>query len=106
MELLFTGRFMYADEAQRVGIINRIVADKDALNTATTDLANEIAANPPLHIHAAKQLSLLARDIPLPMGELQGQLYSALLMNVPDSKEGPRAFLEKRPPQFTGELEE
>ena len=61
-----------------------------------------IAANPPLHVQASKTLAKACREMPFAAGLLQGDLMGEVLRALPDSREGPRAFMEKRPPRYTG----
>ena len=101
MELLLTGRMMEADEALKYGFVNRAVPSEEVLPVANA-YAEEIAANPPLHVQASKILAKACREIPYSAGFLQGDLMGSLLQTFPDSKEGPRAFLEHRKPVYTG----
>ncbi len=104
MELLLTGRMMPAEEALRLGFINRVAA-ADQVMDAAMEYAEQIAANPPLHVQGSKMLAKKCREIPFSAGLLQGDLMGEVLKHIPDSKEGPRAFMEKRKPQYTGKTE-
>jgi enoyl-CoA hydratase/carnithine racemase len=100
-DLLFTGRQIAAEEAFRIGLVDRLVATDHVLSTASA-LATEIAQNAPLAVRAVKQA----------LAESQGQsptqarrIVNALRMSLDgsqDYEEGLRAFAERRPPQFTG----
>lgn len=101
LEMIYTGRLLNADEAYRVGLVNRVVEPGRALEEAKR-MASEIASKGPLAIRAAKRavrlgLQYCLRDALALEAELMAQLYSS-----EDLKEGVRAFLEKRTPIFSG----
>ena len=100
-ELLFTGRRFPAADALAMGFVNRVVA-AGALRAETMALANEIAANAPLSVYAAKRSvdEFLAHPEQPDMATLD-RLVAACFESA-DYTEGRRAFLEKRRPQFTG----
>lgn len=101
-DMLFTGRRVPAAEAHQIGIVNRLV-DTEALELAVRSLANEIAANAPLTVRAAKlSIDELVRH---PENADAGKLDAAVqaCFASADYAEGRRAFLEKRKPQFTGQ---
>lgn len=102
LELMFTGDMIGADEALRIGLVNRIVASAEA-EAHTWELARRLAAGPPL-VHAWIKRSVY--------GALDGTLDDALenevrgqmqLLRSKDFFEGVSAFFQKRPPNFTGE---
>lgn len=100
-ELLFTGDVIDADEALRIGLVGRVVDHEDLLPVAS-ELAHRIAANPPLAVAALKRGLREALD---PDWHQLGAWVSATLGRLfatDDHKEGVRAFLEKRPAQYTG----
>ena len=101
MELLLTGEFITAQEAHRLGLVSRVVAPAELLPTAH-QLAARICANGPLAIRVTKELAWRGQEMSL---EEALRLYSALGALVrasEDAREGPRAFAEKRQPQFKG----
>jgi enoyl-CoA hydratase/carnithine racemase len=100
-ELLFTGRIIDAAEAKDLGLTRRVVAHDDLLPTSLA-LAHEIAANPPLAVAQIKAGLRRALD---PDWDDLGRWVSATLTDLfrtDDHREGVAAFLEKRPPLYTG----
>ncbi len=100
-ELLFTGDVIDAAEALRIGLLGRVVPHDQLLPTALT-LAHRIAANPPLAVQQLK--AGLRRALDPDWNELGRWVSSTLgdLFQTNDHKEGVKAFLEKRAPQFRG----
>lgn len=100
-ELLFTGRVIDADDAKAIGLVSKVVAHDDLLSTAL-DLAQQIAANPPLAVQAIKQGLRTALDPD--WDEVGTWVASSLarLFATEDHQEGVASFLEKRPASFSG----
>jgi enoyl-CoA hydratase len=100
-ELLFTGRVIDAVEAERIGLVGRVV-DHDRLLDTSLELAREIAANPPLAVQALK--AGLRRALDPDWNDLGAWVSSTLagLFLTEDHREGVAAFLEKREPRFEG----
>jgi enoyl-CoA hydratase/carnithine racemase len=99
--LLFTGEIVDADEAVRIGLVSRVVPHEELLPAALA-LAQRISANPPLAVQAIK--AGLRRALDPDWQELGAWVSAGLgrLFQTDDHKEGVAAFLEKRPPRFTG----
>ncbi len=99
MEMHLTGRFMDAEEAERSGLVSRIVPAKklleDALNTA-----GKIAEKSMLAARAAKEAVNRSYETTLAEGLLFERRLFQSLFATEDQKEGMNAFLEKREPQF------
>jgi enoyl-CoA hydratase len=101
-ELIYTGRLIDADAAARIGLVNEVVEPAELLPRARA-VAAEIAARAPLAVAAAKRAMRRGPDRPLDEGiALERQLFASLFASH-DQKEGMRAFLEKRPPNWTGQ---
>ncbi|HKB06941.1 MAG TPA: enoyl-CoA hydratase-related protein [Candidatus Polarisedimenticolia bacterium] len=99
-ELILTGRIIDADEALQIGLVNRVVPDDRVLEEARST-ALLIARKGPLALRAAKlalQASLYGPDA----GHDAERLAQAILFESDDKREGTTAFLEGRPPRFTG----
>jgi 2-(1,2-epoxy-1,2-dihydrophenyl)acetyl-CoA isomerase len=100
-ELVLTGDTVDAEEAMRIGLVGRVVADDKLMDEART-LANRVAVNPPRAVRLAKRLLREAQH-----GRLSDVLelsaaFQALAHETADHKEAVDAFTEKRPPKFTG----
>ena len=101
MDLILTGRTIDAAEAERAGLVARVVPAAELLDTAL-QVAEEIAAMPPLAALAAKELVTAAEELPLSEGlRLERRLFH-LLAATEDKAEGMAAFLEKRAPVWKG----
>jgi enoyl-CoA hydratase/carnithine racemase len=101
LEMILTGDPIGADEALRVGLVNRIVP-MDALLSAAHELAGRIASRGPLAVQAARQAVYegLGRDFAA--GLCIEELLFNKVMKSEDAVEGPLAFAERRPPKFKG----
>lgn len=99
MGLMLTGRHMTAQEAMHWGIVNEVVPLPDLMPTVMR-WANDILACAPLSVRASKQAAMLGLDHPLDIA-LHMNYSETLKMNrSDDTVEGPRAFAEKRPPNW------
>lgn len=101
LELLLTGDRIDAQQAYQWGLVNRVVPLPQLLDTAM-GIAERIAANPPLAVRATKELALRGRDLTLEQGLRLEALLAEHAKQTEDAREGPRAFVEKRPPVFKG----
>jgi enoyl-CoA hydratase/carnithine racemase len=100
-ELLFTGEIIDAQEAQRIGLVSRVVPH-DELMAAALEMARKIAANPPIAMRYMKQgLRMSAYGDPREIGAYVMQSL-AYLFTTEDHREGALSFVEKREPHFTG----
>jgi enoyl-CoA hydratase len=101
MEMVLTGDFMSAADAERFGLVNRVVP-LEMLMEEAKGIANKIAAKPALAIKAAKEAVLKSANLPLDEGLDFERKSFWLLFASEDRSEGMKAFLEKRKPQFKG----
>jgi len=101
LEFLFTGDFLEAEEAQRIGVLNKLVPDGE-LEGATMELARKIAQNPPLAVQTSKMMAYRALDTDLEAALEMSAAYQALALSSEDHREGVNAFMEKREGQFKG----
>ena len=101
LEILLTGEMIDAAEALRIGLVNRVVP-RASLLAESEALLRKMLQNGPLSLRFTLQAVGTGLDMPLDQGlELEATLFG-LICTSDDMKEGTRAFLEKRPPRFTG----
>ena len=101
LDLILTGRRIDAREAERIGLVTRVVPLGD-LPAEALAVATAIAENGPLAVRAAKAAVWRGLDVPLEEGLRLEQLLAEPVRQSEDAQEGPRAFLEKRKPDFKG----
>ncbi len=99
MELLLTGEMIDAEEAWRVGLINKVVS-KDALASETEALAAKLAKKSPLAMQLGKKSFYKMQDLELEKAFELVNNHFALLCSSEDAHEGVDAFLNKRTPQW------
>ncbi|TSE18203.1 putative enoyl-CoA hydratase echA8 [Tepidimonas alkaliphilus] len=101
MDMVLTGRMMDAAEAERAGLVSRVVPT-DKLMEEALAVAHAIAAQPRLAVLAAKEALNRAFEAPLAEGlQFERRMFHAMFATQ-DQKEGMAAFLEKRPARFEG----
>jgi len=100
-ELIFTGDLIDANEALKMGLVNRVFSTRDEMIHFAEDLVEKISSKSPLILRLAKES--LNRSM---AGLMQGLDYESVLFSfcftTADQKEGANAFLEKRKPAFVG----
>lgn len=102
MELLLTGDQIDATEAQRLGLINRVVPHEQLLATAR-DFADRICANGPLAVRAIKELAVRSQYMHIDDGLRMEYMMAKILSKTEDAVEGRQAFAEKRDPIYKGQ---
>ncbi|MBC7382645.1 MAG: enoyl-CoA hydratase/isomerase family protein [Bacteroidia bacterium] len=101
MEMVLTGRFLSAEEALKAGLINKVVPDEIYLDEAIK-MAKEIAQMSPVAIRLAKESVLKTFDTGLQEGLNFERKNFYMCFASEDQKEGMKAFVEKRKPEFKG----
>lgn len=101
-EILFTGEMIDAQEAWRIGLVNRVFSP-EKLMEATHELAETIASKAPRALQFAKRAVDLAMDTALATGMTYESLGGAFCARTDDQKEGVEAVRENRSPVFRGE---
>lgn len=100
-ELIFTGDIIRAEEADRIGLVNRVVP-ADELMSVAKEIAGKIAKKSAAALKLAKQAINYGQQTPLESGlKYEYEMY-ALALSLEDKAEGVAAFLEKRAPNFVG----
>ncbi len=101
-EMILTGDAVNADEADKIGLVNRVVPHDDLMKSAR-ELAEKIAQNPPLAVKRAKSdLYAAVADNDFMVQLKREEESQEILLNTEDFKEATVAFLEKRTPVFKG----
>jgi len=101
MEMMLSGRRVPAAEALEMGLLSRVVPAAD-LARETDELVRALAAKPPAAVRLGKAAFLAAMESSLPAGLAAMQAQLSLLNTTQDASEGVTAFLQKRPPVWSG----
>ncbi len=101
-ELVFTGEMINAEEALRIGLVERVVPHEEIMNEAKK-LAGEIAKRGPIAVRLSKTAINAGSEMDLQKALLLEKTLVSLCFDSKDRVEGMNAFLEKREPAFTGE---
>jgi enoyl-CoA hydratase len=101
MDMILTGRFLTATEAHAAGLVSRVVPNEHYF-TEAVNVAKEMAAKGPIALRLGKEAVLKAFETTLTDGVAQEQKLFYMLFGTEDQKEGMRAFMEKRKPEFKG----
>ena len=101
-EMTLTGRILDAHEAERIGLVSRVVPAGQALSAAD-EIAAEIAARGPLAVREVKRLIDRSFDVDIEAGIAAEIDASERVFGSEDMLEGARAFFEKRQPNYRGQ---
>ncbi|WP_290648582.1 crotonase/enoyl-CoA hydratase family protein [Aquisalimonas sp.] len=99
-ELAYTGRRMTADEAQAVGLVNRVFPDHAGLLDGVMEIAREITAKPPLAIHGCKRMANYARDHSVADSLDYVGVWNASMLQHAEIREAMQANAEQRRGEF------
>ena len=102
MEIILTGKPITAQRAYEIGLVNRL-AEPEALMDNAIEFAKEILAGAPLSVRAGRETVLLATEMGRTAALKAARHASEYAYRSNDAKEGPRAFSEKRSPNWTGD---
>ena len=100
-KLIFTGETLNAHEALRIGLVEEVV-EHERLMDRCLEIAGKIAEKPPLAVRMVKRALNATRTMGLEDGLRYEIALASLLFSTEDAKEGLKAFLEKREPEFKG----
>jgi enoyl-CoA hydratase len=100
-EIILTGEMIDAQEAYRIGLVNRVVPD-DQVMAAAEGMARKILENAPVAVALAKDAIEVGKNLPLEGAIQYAQKNCVTCFATEDMKEGTAAFIAKRKPQFKG----
>ena len=98
-EMLFTGDFLEADEAYRLGFLNRLVDDEE-LEATTMEMAQRIAAGPPIAVRLSKLMLYKGSEFDLETAMKKAAAGETITLTSQDHVEGVVAFREKRAAEY------
>ena len=97
-----TGSLISAQEASRIGLVHGVYPDGEATMAAAWQIAEEVKLCGPLAVRAIKRIVMTARNLPVEYSTKFTEDILGIIREAEDSLEGPRAFAEKRKPQWKG----
>lgn len=101
-ELAFTGKDIDAERALRIGLVNDVLEDEASLLAHAREMARAIADNSPLAVQGIKQVLAFGDERRILDGERYAAVWNSAFLASRDLMEAMTAFMEKRPPRFTG----
>jgi enoyl-CoA hydratase len=101
LEIICTAERINAAEAERIGLVNRVVAAEELMNAAM-EMAKKIASRGPVAVRCAIEAVMSGSEMPIEEGQFLEATLFGLLCATDDMKEGMQAFLEKRAANFVG----
>ncbi len=102
-ELIFTGKIITAEEAEKIGLVNQVTEDsREALMEAAVAMAKMIVKKGPVALSMAKISITYGQDSSIETGLMMERLAQTIALSTEDRKEGTGAFIEKRKPEFKG----
>lgn len=100
LRMQLTGASITAERAHQIGLVQELVEDRDALFEKAYAIADEILACAPLAVQFIKRIVKDGRDQPIDAQWRLSDMYTRAIGQTEDQKEGPRAFAEKRQPNW------
>ena len=101
MEIILTGKPITARRAYEIGLVNRL-AEPAALMETAIELAREVLAGAPLSVKAGREMVMLTTEMGRSAALQAARAAHEVAYNSEDAQEGPRAFAEKRTPEWKG----
>jgi 2-(1,2-epoxy-1,2-dihydrophenyl)acetyl-CoA isomerase len=101
LDLIWTGRLFDAEEALRIGYVSEVVSAEE-LMAHTREYALRLARGPAVAIQLAKRLVYRSLEVDVDQALEMAQGAMTIARSTEDAREGPRAFVEKREPEFKG----
>jgi enoyl-CoA hydratase len=102
-EMAMTGRFIDAERALRCGLVNEVYDDRESMLTGVRAMADEIAANSPLAVQGVKAVLSYSEEHSVADGLEYVAQWNSSFVQSNDVTEAVTAFIEKRPPAFSGD---